>query len=71
MAAATFTWIPAFRAVAAWLVGYETRQPELVQILKDVGIDAGLDDKDANDQTIPLQAIDPERRVPSDTFRSA
>jgi len=59
MGSATFTWIPVFRAVADWLVGYETRQPELMQILKDVGIDAGLDDKDENDQTIPLQAIDP------------
>lgn len=59
MGSATFTWIPVFRTVADWLAGYETRQPELVQILKDVGIDAGLDDKDENDQTIPLQAIDP------------
>ena len=59
MTATAFTWIPVFRAVAAWLADYETRQPELVQILKDVGIDAGLDDKDANGKTVPLQAIDP------------
>lgn len=59
MGAATFTWIPVFRAVAEWLADYEARQPELIQILKEVGIDAGLEDKDQNGQTIPLQAIDP------------
>lgn len=54
-----FTWIPVFKAVAAWLVDYESRQPELVGVLKEVGIDAGLDDKDETGNTIVLQEIDP------------
>lgn len=54
-----FTWIPVFKEVASWLVAYEDRQPELVEILKKVGIDAGLDDKDEAGNTIVLQEIDP------------
>ncbi|CAN4280788.1 AAA family ATPase [Pseudoxanthomonas sp. LjRoot125] len=57
--ASKFTWIPVFKAVASWLVDYENRQPELVGILKEVGIDAGLDDKDETGNTILLQEIDP------------
>lgn len=57
--ASKFTWIPVFKAVAGWLVDYEGRQPELVRILKEVGIDAGLDDKDEAGNTISLQEIDP------------
>lgn len=57
--ASKFTWIPVFKAVAAWLADYESRQPELVGILKEVGIDAGLDDKDETGNTISLQEIDP------------
>ncbi|WP_303748004.1 AAA family ATPase [Stenotrophomonas pigmentata] len=59
MGVSNFTWIPVFRAVAEWVGGFEARQPELIQVLKEVGIDAGLEDKDENAQTIPLQAIDP------------
>lgn len=57
--ASKFTWIPVFKAVAAWLVDYESRQPELVEILKKVGIDVGLDDKDETGSAISLQEIDP------------
>lgn len=57
--ASKFTWIPVFKAVADWLAGYEARQPELVGILKSVGIDTGLDDRDKNGSTIPLTEIDP------------
>jgi len=57
--ASKFTWIPVFKAVAGWLVDYEGRQPELVRILKEVGIDAGLDDKDEAGNTLSLQEIDP------------
>ncbi|OCK46434.1 hypothetical protein BA766_13125 [Stenotrophomonas maltophilia] len=59
MSDANFTWIAVFRAVADWLSDFEIRQPELIQVLKEVGIDAGLEDKDENAKTIPLQAIDP------------
>lgn len=57
--ASKFTWVPAFKAVAGWLDTYESRQSELVSVLKEVGIDAGLDDKDQDGNTIPLQEIDP------------
>ena len=54
-----FTWVPVFKAVAGWLVDFEDRQPELVGILKQVGIDAGLDDQDGTGNAISLQEIDP------------
>lgn len=57
--ASKFTWVPVFKAVAEWLAGYEGRQSELVGILKSVGIDAGLDDRDTDGNTIPLTEIDP------------
>ena len=57
--ASKFTWVPVFKAVAEWLSGYEGRQSELVGILKSVGIDAGLDDRDKDGNTIPLTEIDP------------
>lgn len=55
----SFTWIPVFRAAADWLANFEARQPELIRILKEVGIDRGLDDKDQHGRTVPLEAIDP------------
>lgn len=55
----TLTWIPVFEAVAGWLADYERRQTELVGMLRYVGVDAGLDDKDQDGNVIPLQEIDP------------
>ena len=54
-----FTWIPAFRAIAEWLKNYRNRQPELIAILHKVGITSGLEDRDENDDNIPLDEIDP------------
>lgn len=54
-----YTWIAAFKAISTWLEGYEHRQPELIAILKDIGIDKGLDDEDAHGNTVPLIEIDP------------
>jgi 5-methylcytosine-specific restriction protein B len=53
------TWIPAFRAIADWLLQYRDRQPELIAILHKVGITSGLEDRDENDDNIPLDEIDP------------
>ncbi len=54
-----YTWVPAFKAIADWLSGYEDRQPELIQILRDIGVDKGLDDKLPDDSRAPLSEIDP------------
>jgi len=54
-----FTWIPSFTAVSSWLKDYEERQPELISILKEIGISAGLDDQDAAGNIVPLTEIDP------------
>ena len=53
------TWIPAFRAIAEWLRAYRDRQPDLIKILHNVGITSGLEDRDENDDSIPLEEIDP------------
>ena len=53
------TWIPTFRAIADWLLNYRNRQPELIAILHKVGITSGLEDRDENDDSIPLEEIDP------------
>ena len=55
-----FTWIPAFQAIADWILEYENRQPELITLLQDIGVEAGLNDKDAaGDRVVLLQEIDP------------
>ncbi|GAB3242697.1 hypothetical protein GCM10027424_21280 [Psychrobacter pacificensis] len=33
-----YTWIPAFKAIADWIVDYEDKQEELVNILAKTGI---------------------------------
>ncbi|MCL1052566.1 AAA family ATPase [Shewanella algae] len=54
-----YSWVPAFKALADWLAGYENRQSELVQILRDIGIDKGLEDELADGSRIGLTVIDP------------
>lgn len=54
-----FSWIPAFKAIAEWLSEYRNRQPELVSLLKSVGITSGLDDIDLHGNPAPLEEIDP------------
>ena len=54
-----YSWVPAFKAISTWLEGYEHRQPELIAVLRKIGIDKGLDDEDANGNTGPLTEIDP------------
>lgn len=56
--ASKFTWIPGFYAAPTWLIDVEPRQPVLVNILKSIGIDAGLDDKGESRNAVSLEAID-------------
>ena len=41
-----YSWIPFFTQLANKLLAYEARQPELVAMLRDAGVDAGLMDRD-------------------------
>lgn len=54
-----FIWVETFKKISVWLLGYENNQAELINILKEIGINNGLIDKDVNDKDIPLQEIDP------------
>jgi 5-methylcytosine-specific restriction protein B len=54
-----YSWVATFKALADWLAGYETRQAELVQILRDIGIDKSLEDEQADGSRIGLTVIDP------------
>lgn len=54
-----YTWVPAFQEVSNWISKYERRQPELVQILKDIGVDNGLEDELADGSKFELNEIDP------------
>lgn len=58
-----FTWVEIYKEIAAKLKGYSDRQPELIKILSDLqsrGLPTvSLMDKNANDEDIPLTAIDP------------
>lgn len=53
-----FTWAPFFKELAQKLRAYEGRQPELIAILKRVGIEQGLMDQDAEGPR-ELSEIDP------------
>lgn len=54
-----YTWIPAFRAIADWIVDYEDKQEELVNILAKTGIIKGLEDEYIEDKKEALKEIDP------------
>src|SRR5690554_6251824 len=54
-----YSWVSAFKALGDWLADYENRQSELVQILRDIGIDKGLEDELADGSRHPLNVIDP------------
>jgi len=54
-----FSWVLVFKAISTWLIDYEDRQLELISILKEIGIDKGLEDEDANGEKVPLTNIDP------------
>ncbi len=57
--AVTYTWVPFMVELGQKLLAYETRQAELVDLLREAGVDKGLTDKDAEGKSIPLTEIDP------------
>lgn len=52
-----FTWIPAYEQLAKYVLEYEKRQPELIAILKQIGI-TPFNDQDTDGNIIPLSEID-------------
>ena len=56
---AQFTWIDTFEAITNKLGEFENKQEELISILRNIGIDSGLDDKNSLGETFPLIEIDP------------
>ena len=55
-----YTWIPAFKAIADWIVDYEDKQEELVNILAKTGITKGLEDEYIEEEKKEaLKEIDP------------
>jgi 5-methylcytosine-specific restriction protein B len=54
-----YSWIPFFTELASKLLTYEDRQPELVTMLREAGVEGGLTDRDKAGREFPLQAIDP------------
>lgn len=54
-----FSWITSFEAITNRLAEFENRQKELIAIVRQTGIDTGLDDQNAQDETVPLAEIDP------------
>ena len=56
---ASYTWIPAFKAISYWLIDFEDRQEELVDILINIGIDKGFEDEIIEGERTKLTEIDP------------
>lgn len=58
-----FTWIPLYRQIAHKVLEFESRQDELLSLLRrfaDMGLQVGrLDDEDAEGRRFPLAGIDP------------
>lgn len=55
----SYTWIPAFKAIADWIVDYEDRQEELVDVLQDIGIENGLNDQLVKGKPVKAKVMDP------------
>jgi 5-methylcytosine-specific restriction protein B len=59
----SYPWIPVYREIANKIITYRDRQDEILSFLKELKERnlpvVSLDDKDANNQTIPLEVIDP------------
>lgn len=56
---ADYSWKDTFSALANKLADYEDRQPELVTILRDIGVDKGLEDFLEDGSHPRLKVIDP------------
>ena len=53
-----FTWLSFYKELSDWLLGKQNNQPELISILKDIGI-TGFRDGTEKGKEITLQEIDP------------
>lgn len=53
-----YTWIPIYNQVVSKLTAYRNRQQELIEILKDIGINIP-EDEDLPEHKVPLNEIDP------------
>ncbi|MDF9719558.1 AAA family ATPase [Serratia marcescens] len=54
-----YSWIPVFKSVCNWIADYENKQQVLVQILREIGVDKGLEDEFSDGNREPLKVIDP------------
>ncbi|EMV2955945.1 TPA: AAA family ATPase [Klebsiella pneumoniae subsp. pneumoniae] len=54
-----YSWVPVFKKLCIWIAGYENKQKELVQILREIGVDKGLEDELSDGNREPLKVIDP------------
>ena len=54
-----YSWIPVFKSVCSWIADYENKQQELVQILREIGVDKGLEDELSDGSRESLKVIDP------------
>ncbi|QGY33172.1 AAA family ATPase [Pantoea cypripedii] len=54
-----YSWIPVFKNVSNWIADYENKQQVLVQILREIGVDNGLEDELSDGDREPLKVIDP------------
>ncbi len=52
-----FTWLSFYKELSDWLLGKQNNQPELISILKDIGI-TGFRDGTEKGKEITLQEID-------------
>ncbi|EFK3891962.1 TPA: AAA domain-containing protein [Escherichia coli] len=54
-----YSWVPVFKNVCSWIADYENKQHELVQILREIGVDKGLEDEFSDGSKEQLKVIDP------------
>lgn len=54
-----YSWVPVFKNVCRWIADYENKQQELVQILREIGVDKGLEDELSDGSRESLKVIDP------------
>jgi len=54
-----FTWVPFMIELGQKLLDYEKRQSEMVDLLREAGVEGGLIDRDAEGKSMPLAEIDP------------
>jgi 5-methylcytosine-specific restriction protein B len=54
-----YTWIPIYRELAHWILGFRNRQNELCDILRQIGFEESLEDEDSKGTKTPLMTMDP------------